>query len=79
MTMTEFARTVLSMSEEKQNEFFSVLKTELSEEDWNTTVQFISIFSLLTNSSKYKAVRTAICETLFGMEVPFSVKAPWEY
>lgn len=79
MTMVEFARTVLSMSTEQQNEFFNKLKTVLSEEDWNTTVKFISSFDLLTNPAKYKAVRTAICEELFGMQVPFTVKMPYEY
>lgn len=79
MTMVEFAKTVLGMPVEKQNEFFNKLKTELNEEDWNITVQFISSFSLLTNPAKYKAVRTAICEELFGMEIPFTVKAPHEF
>ena len=79
MTIAEFARTVNGMTAEKQNEFFNKLKNELSEEDWNATVQFISIFGLLTNPAKYKAVRTAFCEELFGMEVPFTIKAPHEY
>ena len=79
MTIVEFARTVLSMTAEHQNEFFNNLKTVLSEEDWNTTVKFISSVDLLTNPAKYKAVRSAICEELFGMEVPFAVKTLLEF
>lgn len=78
MNVVEFVKTVSKMPVEAQNEFFEKLRTELSEEDWNTTVQFISLFGLLTNPAKYKAVRTAICEELFGMEVPFSVKTQME-
>ena len=79
MTAVEFASTVLSMSNEKQNEFFNKLKTVLSEEDWKTTVLYISSIDLLTNPAKYKAVRTAVCEELFGLEVPFSVKTPFDF
>jgi hypothetical protein len=79
MKIADFARTVTNLPAEQQNEFFRKLKTELSEEDYNTTVQFISIFGLITNPAKYKAARSAICEQLFGIEVPFKVKAPWEH
>ena len=78
MTAVEFASTVLSMPNEKQDEFFNRLKEVLSEEDWKTTVLFIRSIDLLTNPAKYKAVRTAICEELFGLEVPFSVNTPFE-
>lgn len=78
MTITEFATTVTNMPAEKQNEFFEKLKTELSEEDWNTTVKFISIFGLITNQAKYKAVRSAICQELFGLECPATVKTRFE-
>lgn len=78
MTMAEFANTVTNLPAEKQNEFFKSLKDVLSEEEWNATVQFISLFGMFKSPAKYKAMRTAICEEMFGMEVPFSVKSMWD-
>lgn len=78
MTMSDFAKTVCEMSVNQQKEFFNKLKNELSEEDWITTVKFIGLLGLFMNPTKYKAMRTAICEKLFDKEVPFSVKTQFE-
>ena len=78
MTIVEFANTVTNLPAEKQNEFFNSLKDVLSEEELNATIQFISLFGMFTNPMKYKAMRTALCEEMFGMEIPFSVKSMWD-
>lgn len=78
MTAVEFADTITNLPVEKQNEFFKKIKKVLSEEDYNATVQFIGFIGLFKSQAKYKALRTAICEELFGMEVPFSVKSMFE-
>ena len=78
MTIVEFANTVTNLPAEKQNEFFASLKDVLSEEELNTTMQFISLFGLFTNPMKYNAMRAALCEEMFGMEIPFSVKSMWD-
>lgn len=59
-----FAEMIIKMPVEKQNEFFERLKSELSEEDWNTTVKFISLFSMFKSPAKYNAMKNAVCDTL---------------
>lgn len=78
MTAVEFAYTVTNMDAEAKTAFFERLKDNLSEEDYNTTVQFISWIGMFRSPAKYKAMRTAICEELFGMEVPLTVKSRWD-
>lgn len=78
MTAVEFANTVTNLPTEKQNEFFASLKDILSEEEWNATVQYISWIGLFKSPAKYKHLRTAISEELFGMEIPMSVKSMWD-
>lgn len=77
-SVAEFAKIVTDLPGEKQNEFFGKLKDVLSEEDYKATVQFISLYGMFINPAKYKAVRSALCEEMFGMEVPFSVKTMFE-
>ena len=73
MNPMEFAAQIIQMSAEQQNAFFERLKSELSEEDWNTTVKFISLFGMFKNPAKYEAIKNAVCDTLceefFGHEV----------
>lgn len=78
MTAVEFANTVTNMTAEQQNAFFDRLKVILSEEEYNVTVQYISWIGMFKSPAKYKAMRTAVCEKLFGMEVPLSVKTMWD-
>lgn len=74
MTAVEFANIVTNYPAEVQNEFFDELKKALPPEDYLATVKFVSLFGWFKSPTKYKSMRTAICEELFGMEVPFSVK-----
>ena len=78
MTAVEFANTVTNLPAEKQNEFFASLKDVLSEEEWNVTVQYIGWIGLFKSPAKYKALRTAISEELFGMEIPVAVRSMWD-
>lgn len=78
MTAAEFANTVTNLPVEMQNEFFASLKEVLSEEDYRTTLEFVSWIGMFKSPTKYKALRTAISEKLFGVEIPFSVKSMWE-
>ena len=64
MNPMEFAGKIISLPAEMQNEFFENLKSELSEEDWNTMVRFISLFSMFKSPAKYEAVKKAVCDTL---------------
>lgn len=64
MKPMEFAEMVVGMPVEKQNEFFENLKEELSEEDWNTTVKFISLVGMFKSPAKYEAMKKAICDVL---------------
>lgn len=73
MTSMEFANKVISLPAEKQNAFFESLKKELSKEDWETMVRFISLHSMFMNADKYEAVKNAvrdqICEEFYGHTV----------
>lgn len=73
MTSFEFANRIISMPSHKQNEFFERLKSELSKEDWETTVKFIALHSMFMDADKYRAVESAIreqlCEEFYGHTV----------
>ena len=64
MTSFEFANKIISMPSHKQNEFFEKLKSELSKEDWETTVKFIALLSMFMDVGNYRAVESAIREQL---------------
>lgn len=70
MTHLEFADTIIRLSDEQQNAFFEALKERLSEEDWITTAQFISLWGMYNNPEKFEAmknaVKSALVEELFG-------------
>ena len=78
ITAIEFANTVTDLNAKRQNEFFESLKNYLSEEDYKTTLEFVSWIGLFKSQKKYKSIRTAISQELFGMEIPFSVRSMWE-
>ena len=73
MTSLEFANKVVSLPAEKQNALFESLKKELSKEEWEAMVKFISLHSMFMNVNKYeaakKAVRDQICEEFYGHTV----------
>ena len=64
MTPNEFAEAVTSLPTDQQNAFFDTLKDQLSEEDWLTTVKFISLHGIFINPEKYTALKNAVCDTL---------------
>lgn len=78
MTAVEFAYTVTNLPAEMQNKFFDELKNILEPDEYIESVKFISFIGLFRSPNKYKAMRTALCEELFGMEVPFTVKGMFE-
>ena len=70
MNIYEFADTVSAMPAEMQNEFFEILRNELSEEDCLTVMKFVSLNSLFKSPAKYEAMKHAVgdmfCEKYFG-------------
>ena len=69
MTYIEFAETINNLPIPQQNAFFETLKNYLSEEDWLTTVKFISLHGMFHNPDKYTAMKDAVKDTL--LEVIF--------
>lgn len=59
-TPIDFAEAVIHLPSELQNEFFAVLKDQLSEEDWLATVRFVSTEGLFRSVAKYKAMKEAV-------------------
>lgn len=70
MTANEFVETVARLPAEMQNEFIESLKEILTEEEWKSTVSYISLYAIYHNPGKYnalkKAVKAQIIEELFG-------------
>lgn len=64
MSPYEFAETVTNLPVEQQNTFFETLKNYLSEEDWLTTVKFISLHGMFHNPDKYTAMKNAVKDAL---------------
>lgn len=64
MNPMEFAEIIINLSPEQQNEFFENLKEQLSEEDWKTTVKFISLYGMFKNPEKFEAMKNAVCDML---------------
>ena len=64
MTPCEFAETINNLPTEQQNAFFEVLKDQLSEKDWLTTVKFISLHGMFHNPDKFTSMKNAVCDTL---------------
>lgn len=78
MTTTEFLDTVSNLPAEQQNAFIEAIKSQLTEEEWLATVKCISLFGMFKSTAKYKAMRSALCEALFGMNVPVSKRTMFE-
>lgn len=78
MNMGEYIKAVYNLPTELQNELFESLKDALTDEEIATIKQVVAYYDMFTNPTKYKAMRSAICEELFGMTVPFSVKTQFE-
>ena len=78
MTPTEFLDTVSNLPAEQQNAFFEAIKDQLTEKEWLATVQCISLFGMFKSPAKYKAMRSALCEALFSMNVPVSKRTMFE-
>ena len=64
MTSTQFTDKVLAMTEHQKDEFFKIIKTQLSEEDYNVLLVHIALESMFKNPTKYKAMKNAVCEQL---------------
>ena len=73
MTPMEFAETVSKLPAYKQNEFFERLKTELSEDDVQTMMKFVSLVRMFKSPARYEAMKNAVCDVLceefYGHEV----------
>lgn len=78
MTPVEFAMEVSSLPAEAQNEFFESIKEFLSQDEYLETVKYISLTGLFRSPAKYKALRSAIYQTLFGIEIPLDVRTQFE-
>lgn len=79
MSPIEAAQFISKLPVDLQNEFFENIKSFLTEDEWLAVVKYIGLIGMFSNPAKYKAMRTALCEELFGMEVPFSVKTMFDY
>lgn len=67
MSMEQMARQILLLSEEARNEFYEILlQNGLNEEDVNTIKKCVGFYHLMTDESCYKAVRTAVCDSLYN-------------
>lgn len=64
MTASEFVETVLSLPTEMQNEFLASLEDVLTEEEYNATASYISLYSVFHNTAKYYAMKEACKEAL---------------
>jgi hypothetical protein len=76
--MYEFAGTVCKLPAEQQNEFFSSLKDILSDDEYLATVKFISSWGMFRSPAKFKAIRSAISEALFGISISDKVPTMFE-
>jgi hypothetical protein len=63
-TPNDFAEYIIHLPVDMQNKFLEVLKEELSEEDWLTTVKFISLHGMYRSEAKYNAMKHAVKATL---------------
>lgn len=73
MTHTDFAETITNLPADQQNAFFEALKGQLFEEDWLTTVKFISLYGMLHNPEKYHAMKDATKHTMYERMVAHGI------
>ena len=82
MTAAEFANTVCSLPAGQQNALLANLKEVLTEDEYTTTAQYISLWAMYHNPKKYwamkNAVRDMLLEKYFGHPHGGQEK-PWYY
>lgn len=70
MNPREFAGIIIGLPAEKQNEFFEILKSQLSEEEWFTVVKFVGLEKMYRSPARCnamkKAIRDQLCEEFYG-------------
>jgi hypothetical protein len=64
-SMENFAKQVLMLPENKQNEFFEGLKEILSEDEVLTLKKCVGIYHIMTNETLYKAVEKSLAEEFY--------------
>ena len=65
-SMEDFARTVLSLPEEAQNEFYKTLEGQLTPEEIKALMKCVALYKLMTNERYYKAVQDATGEMIYN-------------
>jgi hypothetical protein len=64
MTSREFTEKVLSFPTEYREQFFEILKEQLSEEDYKVVAMHFALESMFRNPAKYEAMKNAVCDKL---------------
>ena len=64
MDNTQFTKKILSMTTQQKEEFFEILKTQLSEEDYKVVTMHFALESIFKNPAKYEAMKNAVCDQL---------------
>ena len=64
-SMEDFARTVLTLPQEAQDNFFESLAESLNAEDINTLKKCVAAYKLVTDPTFYKATQKAVGEQLY--------------
>lgn len=64
MNQDRFAEIITKQSVEMQNAIFAGLKEVLSEEDYKTVAQYVSLYDMMHNPLKYEAMKKAVLEML---------------
>lgn len=67
MTMTETIRTIASLSDKKQTEFYNGLRAVgFSEVEISNIQSMVFYHKLFEDKSFYKAVESSLCETIYN-------------
>jgi hypothetical protein len=66
MTPTDFALAVTDLQAEQQNEFFRIIKEELTVEEYNATLLFITHIGVYRSAEKKEALKNAVREMMLG-------------
>ena len=64
-SMENFAKSVLTLSQEAQDEFFTKLEENLTFEEIETLKKCVSVYKLMTNATFYNAMKKAVGEQLY--------------
>lgn len=65
-SMENFARTVLRLSQEAQNNMFEKLAESLSAAEIETLKKCVGIYHMMTEPSLYRSAREALAEDLYN-------------